>query len=128
MDVTPGTDSVALTVMLQSTLPAHPIARSEWMTSWWSRSALIALVIVLGLLQGSRAALGNLPLGDETEAAAEATAETPAAPAPERDDALRGRFFRPAGSSAVRPGLRLEQSSWRPDDLERVATLACPSC
>ena len=125
MDVTPGTDSVALTVMLPTTPPLHRSVRRELMVRWWGRSALVAIVFVLGLLQGTRAALGDIQLGTGPEPAAEAKAETPAAG--EREPAeLRGRFFRPEGSTAVRPALRLRQSSWRPAPSERLA-LACPT-
>jgi hypothetical protein len=124
MDVTPGTDSVALTVMLPTTPPPHRSVRREILVRWWSRSALVAIVFVLGLLQGTRAALGDIELEAGPEAAAEAN-ETPAAG--EREPAeLRGRFFRPEGSNAVRPALRLRQSSWRPESGERLA-LACPA-
>jgi hypothetical protein len=92
---------------------------------WWSRSALVAIVFALGLLQGTRAALGDIQLGAGSEPAAEAKAETPAARAQEPAE-LRGRFFRPEGSSAVRPTLRLRQSSWRPESDERLA-FACPT-
>jgi hypothetical protein len=124
MDVTPGTDSLALTVMMPTTPPPHRSVRREFMIRWWSRSALVAIVFVLGLLQGTRAALGDIQLGTGSEPAAEAKAETPAAGVREQDT-LRGRFFRPEGSSAVRPTLRLRQSSWRPAPTERLA-LACP--
>ena len=124
MDVTPGTDSLALTPMLPAKEAPYRSARRELMVGWWSRSALVALVIVLGLVQGSRAALGDISLDGGAEAAAESTAETPAAAEPEAA-ALRGRFFRPAGSNAVRPELRLRQGSWHPTRAERFA-LACP--
>ena len=107
MDVTPGTDSQALTVMLLCEPPSPRSLRREIMQSRWSRGALIALVFVLGLLQGTRAALGDMPLAEIP--AAGAPTETPAAGVSE-PDALRGHFFRPAGSDAVRPTLRLRQS------------------
>jgi hypothetical protein len=94
------------------------------MQSGWSRGALVALVFVLGLLQGTRAALGDIPLAD-VPAAAGAANETPAAGVSE-PDALRGHFFRPSGSDAVRPMLRLRQSRWNPAEAERLA-LTCPN-
>jgi hypothetical protein len=110
--------------MLTTTSPPQRSARRELLVGWWSRSALVAIVIVLGLLQGSRAALGDIELGSRPEAAAETKAETPGAGAREQG-ALHGRFFRPADSSAVRPALRLRQSRWSPAEVERLA-LACP--
>jgi hypothetical protein len=111
--------------MLTTTPTPQQSARREILVRWWSRSALVAIVFVLGLLQGTRAALGDMPLGAGTEPAAEAKAETPAAG--EREPAeRRGRFFRPEGSNAVRPALRLRQSSWRPEPEQRLA-LACPA-
>lgn len=124
MDVTPGTDSPALTVMLPCEPPSHRSLRRELMQSSWSRGALVALVFVLGLLQGTRAALGDMPLA-EVPAAAGAETETPAAGVSE-PDALRGYFFRPAGSDAVRPALRLRQSRWNPGEAKRLA-LICPN-
>jgi hypothetical protein len=94
------------------------------MQSGWSRGALVALVFVLGLLQGTRAALGDMPLA-EVPAAAGAETETPAAGVGE-PDALRGHFFRPAGSDAVRPTLPLRQSRWNPAEAKRLA-LICPN-
>ena len=118
MDVTPGPDSLALTLMMPAAEPPHRSVRRDVMQSRWSRGALVALVFVLGLLQGTRAALGDMPLS-ELPAAAEAQAETPAGVS-ERD-ALRGHFFRPAGSDAVRPLLQLRQSRWNPDEAKRLA-------
>jgi hypothetical protein len=119
MDVTPGTASGALTHMSPS---AQPPQRSSWMEivqSGWSRGALVALVFVLGLVQGSRAALGDVPLAELPAAEAEAPAAGVTEP-----DALRGSFFRPAGSSAVRPTPSLRQSRWNPADAKRFA-FAC---
>src|SRR5262245_17274639 len=125
MDVTPGTDSLALTTMPTATPTPRRSARSELMVRWWSRSALVAIVFVLGLLQGTRAALGDIRLDPASpEPAAELKAETPPAEV-EEPAALRGRFFRPDGSSAVRPALRLAPSAWSPEPAERIA-LACP--
>jgi hypothetical protein len=93
MDVTPGTDSQALTVMLPCEPPSHRSLRREIMQSSWSRGALVALVFVLGLLQGTRAALGDMPLAD-LPAVTAAPPETRRAGVSE-PDALRGHFFRP---------------------------------
>ena len=117
MDVTPGPDSLALTPMLVAAEPPHRSVRMDIVQSRWSRVALVALVFVLGLLQGTRAALGDMPLR-ELPAAAEAQAPLPGVSEP---DALRGHFFRPAGSDAVRPVLRLHQSRWNPDEAKRLA-------
>ena len=121
-DVTPGPDSMALTYMLPVAQPPHRSVRRDIMQSGWSRGALVALVFVLGLLQGTRAALGDMPLAEPP--AAGATIGAPAAGVNE-PDALRGHFFRPAGSDAVRPTPRLRQSRWSPAEAERLA-LACP--
>jgi hypothetical protein len=82
------------------------------MGRWWLDSALIGFVLLLGLLQGSRAALGDMPLRVVREralapAAAPALAET-------EPDALRGHFYRPPDSTAVRPALRLTPGTWEP--------------
>lgn len=119
MDVTPGPDSLALTHMPPDAQAPQRSVRRDILRSGWSRGALVALVFVLGLLQGTRAALGDMPLS-ELPAAAEAQAETPV-PAVSEPDALRGHFFRPAGSDAVRPMLRLHQSRWNPDEAKRLA-------
>ena len=122
MDVTPGPDSAALTSMLPAGQAPHRSVRRDIMQSAWGRGALVALVFVLGLLQGTRAALGDMPLAEPPSASA--TTEAPAAGVSE-PDALRGHFVRPAGSDAVRPALRLRQSRWNPAEAERLA-LACP--
>jgi hypothetical protein len=72
-------------------------------------------VFGLGLLQGSRAALGDMPLGEGEPAAAEAPAGHL------EPDALRGDFFRPVGSTAVRPALRLRAGAWTPAEPARLA-------
>lgn len=121
MDATPGPVPVALT----DVTAAHPSLRSprrKLAASAWGRGLLVGLVFALGLLQGSRAALGDIPLG------AEEAAEAPAAGHFE-PDALRGGFFRPLGSTAVRPDLRLRASAWTPAAPARLA-LGCsaPGC
>jgi hypothetical protein len=89
-------------------------------TRSWARSALVALVFLLGLLQGTRAALGDMPLaGDVAAPPPEASAAAPATP--RETGPAGGRFFRPAGSDAQRPELRLRPSHWRPHAPERLA-------
>jgi len=122
MDATLGSDSLTPT-------PALPDARipqrSAWRVSvgrWWLQSALVGIVFALGLLQGSRAALGRMPLAPALE--------PPAHVAVRVDDGLgadtvRGHFYRPKGSDAVRPALRLWQSRWLPAEARRIAR-ACP--
>jgi hypothetical protein len=124
MDATPGTDSLALAAPLPAALPPQRSERREFLVSWWSRCALVALVFALGLFQGSRAALGDISLGDAGGPVSAAPPEAPGAGAGD-PDALRGRFFRPPGSDAVRPTLRLRQSLWTPAEATRLA-LACP--
>jgi len=79
------------------------------MASWQVKSALVALVMVLGLLQGTRTALGRVPL-----ASPPAPADVAAPPAREHDP-IRGHFFRPPGSNAVRPPLSLRPVAWWPE-------------
>jgi hypothetical protein len=121
MDATPGPVPVALTdVTTAESVERTP--RTTLRRTAWGRGLLVGLVCALGLLQGSRAALGDIPLGGEPEAPA---AEAPAAGHVE-PDALRGHFFRPLGSTAVRPPLRLRATTWTPGESARVA-LSCPS-
>ncbi len=81
---------------------------------WWTTLALAA---TLGLLQGMTAAW-QTPAPDVAAAppAVEiAPAVLPAqAPAADPHDALRGRFWRPHGSDAMRPEPRLEAVQWAP--------------
>jgi hypothetical protein len=122
MDATPGSDSLTLTLALPDARTLHRSAQRSGVGRWWLRSALVGLVFALGLLQGSRAALGRMPLAPALEASAHA--EVPVAGELEADT-LRGHFFRPKGSDAVRPVLRLQPSRWLPAEAPRVA-LACP--
>jgi hypothetical protein len=119
MDATPGPVPVALTDVT-SAEPLHRIPRRELRMTAWGRALLVGLVFALGLLQGSRAALGDILLGGEPEAPA---AQAPATGQLE-PDALRGHFFRPLGSTAVRPPLRLRASTWSPAEPTRLA-LSC---
>jgi hypothetical protein len=123
MDATPGPVPVALT----DVSAAQPSQRSpHWKLApgAWARGLLIGLVFALGLIQGSRAALGDIPLGEPEPAAAEAPLGGQVEP-----DALRGDFFRPLGSTAVRPVLQLRARVWTPAEPARLA-LSCagPVC
>lgn len=114
MDVTPATGFGALTDMTG----AQPSQRRSWreiLRGGFGRGALVALVFVLGLVQGSRAALGDMPLGELPPVESAPPASVTEA------DALRGSFFRPAGSSAVRPTPSLHQSRWKPAEARRLA-------
>ena len=122
MDATPGSDSLAPTLALPDARCPQRGARRISVDHWWLRSALVGMVFALGLLQGSRAALGRLPLAPALESSAHA--EVPVAGGPEADT-VRGHFYRPNGSEAVRPALRLRPSRWLPAEARRVA-LACP--
>ena len=126
MDPTPGTHSPALTCMVTTALPLHRSERRTLVSSWWLRSALVAVVLVLGLLQGTRAALGDVPLGDAAESVA-APADSPAVIPSERGG-LRGRFFRPAGSDAVAPQLRVRRDRWAPAQIERFEFVCRAGC
>ena len=106
MDGTPGSDLVP--------------ARREIVTRIWARSALVVFVFLLGLLQGTRAALGDMPLASDV--AAPPPEASAAAPAAAREAGpVGGRFFRPTGSNARRPELRLRPSLWSPRPPERLA-------
>ena len=122
MDGTPGSDSLAPTLALPDAHVPQRSARRVSVGRWWLQSALVIIVFALGLLQGSRAALGRMPLALALEPSAHA--EVPVAGELEADT-IRGHFFRPKGSDAVRPVLRLRPSRWLPADAPRVA-LACP--
>jgi hypothetical protein len=84
---------------------------------WPLRVLLVTSVVVLGLLQGSRTALGSAPLPSALQAA-----ESASPPAREADW-RRGHFYRPAGSDAVRPRPLLRPVVWLPEPAPaRVAT------
>ena len=121
MDATPGSDCLANTLALSDARAMHRCARSKSVGRWWLQSALVAVVFALGLLQGSRAALGRMPLAPALEPSAHA--EGPVADVREVDK--RGHFFRPQGSDAVRPELHLRPGRWLPAHPPHVA-LACP--
>lgn len=120
MDEAPGTELLAPEHALPGAPPAHRSAgRHRFMGRGWRRGALVGVVFGLGLLQGSRAALGPLPDSD-----AAASADVADVREPEREvDSVRGHFYRPEGSDAVRPALRLRPERWAPPP--RVA-LSCP--
>ena len=121
MDETPGSDPLEPTQALPGARPPHRSARRKSVGRAWRQSALVGIVFALGLLQGSRAALGRMP---EPAAEPAAHAEAPGANVREADT-VRGHFFRPEGSSAVRPVLHLRPSRFTPAVAPRVA-LACP--
>ncbi len=72
------------------------------------RTLVVALVMALGLLHGSRTALGS---ATPPSAIALPDVAAPPAPAP---DWHRGRFYRPPGSTATRPDPSLRPREWRP--------------
>jgi hypothetical protein len=123
MDATLGSDSLTPALALPDARESHRSARRVSVSRWWLQSALVGMVFALGLLQGSRAALGRMPLAPALESPAHV--EVPAEDGLEADT-VRGHFYRPNGSDAVRPALRLRQSRWLPAEAKRVA-LACPS-
>jgi hypothetical protein len=82
------------------------------------RSLLVALVMVLGLLHGSRTALG---IGTAPDAIA---LPDVAAPPAYESDWRRGHFYRPVGSTATRPEVTLRPRVWRPEPRVAQACLA----
>ncbi|MEN8161016.1 MAG: hypothetical protein ABFS41_13160 [Myxococcota bacterium] len=64
---------------------------------------LFLVTAVAGFLVGVRATGGTLPVFDAPETAALREA-----------DPIRGGFWRPVGSDAVRPVVRLEVRTWEP--------------
>ena len=122
MDATLGCDPLAPTPALPGAVCSQQSAPGPRVGRWWLQSALIGTVFVLGLLQGSRAALGRMPLAPTL--AASTLAEAPAEDGLETDT-VRGHFYRPNGSDAVRPALRLRQNRWLPAEARRIAR-ACP--
>ena len=127
MDAAPGLPSE-----IREAFPAaRPAHRSAGRKAMGRRSkpllAALALVAVLGGLQGARTALrAPRPLPP--------VAPDVASPPPAREaDWRRGHFYRPAGSTASRPALVLRPLEWRPRAaLPRVArtctALADRSC
>jgi hypothetical protein len=97
-----------LEAALRAALGPHRSAWRTRTTGWPTRALLVALVLVLGLLHGTRTALGRVP-----PASPPATPDVAAPPARE-PDWRRGHFFRPAGSTASRPRLVLRPLVWRP--------------
>lgn len=83
-----------------------PAARHPSRMSFGARALLWSFVVVLGLLQGSRTALGSAPLPR-----APAAADVASPPAREADW-RRGHFYRPAGSDAERPRPVLRPVVW----------------
>jgi hypothetical protein len=84
------------------------------MASWQVRVALVTVVLVLGLFQGTRTALGRVP--------PESVAYVAPIAVPVREhDPIRGHFFRPPGSDAVRPPLSLRPVAWWPERTMPVA-------
>ena len=121
MDETPGRDPLIPAQVLPTPCAPHPSGGRKHVRRWWRQSALIGVVFALGLLQGARAALGPLPAPPAAEPSA--LGEVPGASLREVDAARGHFFFRPHGSTAVRPELRLHVGRWTPEP--RVA-LACP--
>ena len=130
------------------------VSRRARVAGLLGQTLLVSLVMGLGLLHGSRTALGGglaapaaaatapdvsaPPAADPEAAPPEAPAddlETPAVPSPEiaapperLTDWHRGRFYRPPGSTATRPEMDLHPQVWlpRPRLLPQLAR-ACPS-
>jgi hypothetical protein len=120
MDAAPGPALLESETPLRSPAPLHRSARRTPVFRWHAKVALVGLVFVLGLLQGTRTALGLAPL-----ASPPAPADVSAPPARELDP-IRGHFFRPPGSDAVRPPLSLRPVVWWPERPVPIAQ-ACPT-
>ena len=108
MDAAPGLAQETLEAALRVLSRAQRSAWRTRMTGWQVRTLLLVLVVVLGLLQGTRTAIGRVPL------ASPPAAPDVAAPPAREPDWRRGDFFRPAASTASRPRLRLRPVVWRP--------------
>lgn len=108
MDAAPGLALLEPETPLRSPVPSQRSARTP-LFRWQAKVALFGLVFVLGLLQGTRTALGLAPLAGRV-----APADVSAPPARELDP-IRGHFFRPPGSDAVRPPLSLRPVVWWPE-------------
>ena len=61
MDETPGSDPLELTEALPDARLPHRSTRRKSVGHAWRQSVLVGIVFALGLLQGSRAALGPMP-------------------------------------------------------------------
>jgi hypothetical protein len=108
MDAVPGLPCETRAAALRTASRAHRSARRASMPGWPTKPLLVALalVVVLGLIQGTRTALRapHAPAAPEV-----------ASPPPAREaDWRRGHFYRPAGSTASRPRLVLRPLVWRP--------------
>jgi hypothetical protein len=109
MDAAPDQARGTLEAALHAVASLHRSAWRTRLTGWQTRLLLVALVLVLGLLHGTRTALGDAPL-----ASPPATPDVAAPPTHDEPDWRRGHFFRPAGSTASRPRLVLRPVVWRP--------------
>jgi hypothetical protein len=87
---------------------------------WGARTLLVGFVVVLGLLQGSRTALGSAPLLPRTPAAVDV-----ASPPAREADWRRGHFYRPAGSAAKRPRPVLRPVVWLPGPAPARVARSC---
>ena len=119
MELAPDLASETLTAACPGAPPAPAAASFARSTSWGARALLVAFVVVLGLLQGSRTALGGAPLPS-----APAAADVASPPAREADW-RRGHFYRPAGSDAERPRQVLRPVVWLPGPAPSRVARSC---
>jgi len=113
----PPRSSEAMTAVLPPRVPP-PGAPRRVTAGLAGRTLLVVLVMALGLLHGTRTALGSgIP------ASAIAPPDVAAPPARETDW-RRGHFYRPAGSTATRPEATLRPRVWRPEPRVARACLA----
>jgi hypothetical protein len=118
MDAAPLLERTNFEAALPASESPHRSAWRTRMIGWQTRALLVALVMLLGLLHGTRTALGEVEL-----ATPPATPDV-AAPPQHEPDWRRGHFYRPADSTAVRPPLVLRPNAWRPAPESPVPRIA----
>lgn len=93
---------------LEPALGQQRLRRALRSAAW---AAALSGIAALGVIQGARVAIG----AEGVSALARGESDLATGSALERDE-LRGTLWRPAGSSAERPGSALRARRWEPDD------------